>query len=110
MNGCELNFINYSNDLHHSQIVIFQKNESIPSGEAADSFHVIQHLRPGTSHSFMIMGGDHISVSSTDPDAPLNAQVLQQTATGFSIAGMESASIIMSGDLAGGAVFGLQEG
>lgn len=48
----KLNFINQSNDLNNSQIVIFQKNVSTDFDELAVAWKVIQYCGQGDNHPF----------------------------------------------------------
>lgn len=48
----KLNFINNSNDLNNSQIVIFQKNVASDAAETAVAWKVIQNCGPGENHPF----------------------------------------------------------
>ena len=48
----QLNFINRSNDLNHSQIVIFQKNVATDFDELAIAWHVIENCGVSDNHPF----------------------------------------------------------
>lgn len=48
----KLNFINNSNDMNNSQIVIFQKNVATDAAETAVAWKVIQNCGPGENHPF----------------------------------------------------------
>lgn len=64
MSDIKLTFINRSNDLNSSEIVIFQKNEASDYGEIAIAWKVIQHCGQGFSHPFVYPM--QMYVSSTD--------------------------------------------
>ncbi len=52
MNSVHLNFINRSNDVNNSQIVIFQKNVATDFDEDPVAWKVIQNCGPGENHPF----------------------------------------------------------
>jgi hypothetical protein len=49
----QLNFINASNDVNRSSIVLFQKNVSADFDEMAVAWHVIQNCGQGDNHPFV---------------------------------------------------------
>lgn len=60
----KLNFINQSNDLNNSQIVIFQKNVATDFDELAVAWKVIQYCGQGDNHPFTFPMG--LSVGASD--------------------------------------------
>jgi hypothetical protein len=60
----KLNFINQSNDLNNSQIVIFQKNVATDFDELAVAWKVIQYCGQGDNHPFIFPMG--LSVGASD--------------------------------------------
>jgi len=52
MADIQLNFINNSNDLNNSQVVIFQKNEAVNFDENAVAWKVIDMIGRGDNHLF----------------------------------------------------------
>ena len=53
MNGIKLNFINQSNDVNNSSVVVFQKNEALEFGNETVAWTVIQNCGQGENHPFL---------------------------------------------------------
>lgn len=58
----KLNFINESNDVNNSSVVIFQKNASIDFGELAVAWKVIKNCGRGWNHPFDYPSGFSVGV------------------------------------------------
>lgn len=60
-----LNFINQSNDLNNSQIVIFQKNVATDFDELAVAWKVIQYCGQGDNHPFVFPMSMYVGASDS---------------------------------------------
>lgn len=65
MTGIQLNFINNSNDVNNSQIVIFQKNTVADLEEIAVAWKVIENCGRGWSHPFNYPIQSYVSASDS---------------------------------------------
>lgn len=65
MNAINLNFINKSNDVNNSQVVIFQKNVSTSVNEIAVAWKVIKNCGQGSSHPFQFATGCTMGASDS---------------------------------------------
>lgn len=64
MSKIKLNFINKSNDVNNSSVVIFQKNSSVSASEETVAWTVIQNCGPLENHPFTI--SDVFQISAGD--------------------------------------------
>jgi len=113
----ELNFINRSNDLNNSQVVIFQKNVATNFDELPVAWLVIQHCGQGDNHPFtfpmtMAIGASDSYGNYTPQLAAQHGQLFHVTLTGsgdtLSYAGPSSSSseVQLRNDLPKGAING----
>ena len=111
----QLNFINLSNDVNNSQVVIFQKNVSTDFDELAIAWKVISNCGRGDNHPFVFPMQTTLTASDADgnymPRRPAqNGQMFSVTraASGnvLGVAGAASSSreIQLRNDLRSGAI------
>ncbi|CAN7319232.1 hypothetical protein ACOCG7_20140 [Paraburkholderia sp. DD10] len=111
----QLNFINLSNDVNNSQVVIFQKNVSTDFDELAIAWKVISNCGRGDNHPFVFPMQTTLTASDADgnymPQRPAqNGQMFSVTraASGnvLGVAGAASSSreIQLRNDLRSGAI------
>ncbi|WDD91122.1 hypothetical protein Bsp3421_001017 [Burkholderia sp. FERM BP-3421] len=111
----KLNFINRSNDVNNSQIVIFQKNVATDFDELAIAWKVITYCGRGDNHPFVFPVRTTLTASDSDgnfmPQRPAqNGQMFSvaRSASGnvLSLAGASSSSreIQLRNDLRKGAI------
>ena len=62
----KLNFINLSNDVNNSQIVVFQKNVSTDFDELAVAWKVISNCGRGANHPFVFPMATTVTASDSD--------------------------------------------
>jgi len=65
MNAIKLNFINQSQDVNNSEVVIFQKNEAAGFGEIPVAWKIIQHAGKGWTHPFTFPAAVTIAVADS---------------------------------------------
>jgi hypothetical protein len=80
----QLNFINQSNDLNNSQIVIFQKNVATNFDELAVAWQVIKNCGQGDNHPFVFPMG--MTVGASDSDGNYTPQLAAQNGQLFHVA------------------------
>lgn len=79
----QLNFINYSNDVANSQVLIFQKNEATNFGELAIAWKVITNCGVGCNHPFVFPL--NFEVSSSDSDGNYTRKMLASLGNKFAV-------------------------
>jgi hypothetical protein len=79
----KLNFVNLSNDLNNSKIVIFQKNEAPGYAEIAVAWQVIQNCGTGDNHPFNYPL--NMFVSASDSYGNFTSQKLAYPGDSFSM-------------------------
>jgi hypothetical protein len=79
----QLNFINYSNDVANSQVLIFQKNEATNFGELAIAWKVITNCGVGCNHPFVFPL--KFEVSSSDSDGNYTPKMLATNGNKFAV-------------------------
>jgi hypothetical protein len=111
----QFNFINHSDDVNNSSVVIFQKNVSIRPDEIAIAWQVIQNCGKGENYSFAYAIDNYISASDSYDNyseqllaKPGDAFELSRNATGDVLAPAGSAytpgCIELKNNLAKGAI------
>lgn len=88
----KLNFINLSNDVNNSQIVIFQKNVSTDFDELAVAWKVISNCGRGDNHPFVFPM--QTSVTASDADGNYMPQKVAQNGQMFSVARAASGNVL----------------
>lgn len=83
MMDIQLNFINYSNDVANSQVLIFQKNEATNFGELAIAWKVITNCGVGCNHPFVFPL--KFEVSSSDSDGNYTPKMLASIGNKFAV-------------------------
>lgn len=84
--GVQLNFVNNSNDMNNSEIVIFQKNVAAGFDELAVAWLVIRHCGQGDNHPFefptaMQVGASDSYGNFTPQLDASNGQLFEMTST-----------------------------
>jgi hypothetical protein len=97
----DLNFINQSNDLNNSQIVIFQKNATLSSAVVGSIQHApvhktISNCTPGNQHPFNLPAVPSVWITAIPENAVHNVNT-QHADFELSLLGVSSADIIMTG-------------
>lgn len=90
-----LNFINQSNDLNNSQIVIFQKNVATDFDELSVAWKVIQYCGQGDNHPFTFPMG--LSVGSSDSYGNYTPQLKAQNGELYKMALTASGNQLVAG-------------
>jgi hypothetical protein len=90
----KLNFINKSQDMNNSQIVLFQKNEVPGFSEIAVAWQVIQNCGQGDNHPFQYPLG--MNVSSSDSFGNFTPQLPANPGDAFQMAFNNSGDILLS--------------
>lgn len=88
----QLNFINYSNDVANSQVLIFQKNEATNFGELAIAWKVITNCGVGCNHPFVFPL--KFEVSSSDSDGNYTPKMLAKIGDKFAVEMGQSGHIL----------------
>lgn len=83
MNGIKLNFINHSNDVNNSSVVIFQKNAALEFDEETVAWTVIQNCGQGENHPFSF--GMDQTVSSADSYGNFTPQLTAMNGQSFDV-------------------------
>lgn len=91
----KLNFINQSNDLNNSQIVIFQKNVATDFDELSVAWKVIQYCGQGDNHPFIFPMG--LSVGSSDSYGNYTPQIKAQNGELYKMALTASGNQLVAG-------------
>ncbi|MGM9514785.1 hypothetical protein ACS5PK_11075 [Roseateles sp. DB2] len=91
----KLNFINQSNDLNNSQIVIFQKNVATDFDELSVAWKVIQYCGQGDNHPFTFPMG--LSVGSSDSYGNYTPQIKAQNGELYKMALTASGNQLVAG-------------
>jgi hypothetical protein len=94
-----LNFINQSNDLNNSQVVIFQKNVALASGPMGSGHLVhktISNCTPGSQHPFSLPAVPSVCITAVPENTVHNVNT-QHADTELSLYGISSADIVMTG-------------
>jgi hypothetical protein len=81
MSVIQLNFINQSNDVNNSEIVIFQKNEAETFDELAIAWRVIKNCGVGDHHPFTY--SHDFGVGSSDSYGNYTPQLSASTGQAF---------------------------
>ncbi|MBB2484565.1 hypothetical protein H5407_04930 [Mitsuaria sp. WAJ17] len=90
-----LNFINQSNDLNNSQIVIFQKNVATDFDELSVAWKVIKYCGQGDNHPFTFPMG--LSVGSSDSYGNYTPQIKAQNGELYKMALTASGNQLVAG-------------
>ncbi|CAB3667807.1 hypothetical protein LMG24238_01931 [Paraburkholderia sediminicola] len=88
----KLNFINLSNDVNNSQIVIFQKNVSTDFDELAVAWKVISNCGRGDNHPFVFPL--LTTVTASDSDGNYMPQKVAQNGQMFSVSRAASGNVL----------------
>ncbi|SDG36060.1 hypothetical protein [Paraburkholderia phenazinium] len=88
----KLNFINLSNDVNNSQIVIFQKNVSTDFDELAVAWKVITNCGRGDNHPFVFPM--RTTLSASDADGNYMPQKPAQNGEMFSVSRVASGNVL----------------
>ncbi|AXL49995.1 aromatic ring-opening dioxygenase LigA [Paraburkholderia caffeinilytica] len=88
----KLNFINLSNDVNNSQIVIFQKNVSTDFDELAVAWKVISNCGRGDNHPFVFPL--QTTVTASDADGNYMPQKVAQNGQMFSVSRAASGNVL----------------
>ncbi|CAE6713716.1 hypothetical protein PQR12_08650 [Paraburkholderia nemoris] len=88
----KLNFINLSNDINNSQIVIFQKNVSTDFDELAVAWKVISNCGRGDNHPFVFPL--LTTVTASDSDGNYMPQKVAQNGQMFSVSRAASGNVL----------------
>lgn len=88
----KLNFINLSNDVNNSQIVIFQKNVSTDFDELAVAWNVISNCGRGDNHPFVFPL--LTTVTASDSDGNYMPQKVAQNGQMFSVSRAASGNVL----------------
>lgn len=88
----KLNFINLSNDVNNSQIVIFQKNVSTDFDELAIAWKVISNCGRGDNHPFVFPMRSTITAS--DADGNYMPQKLAENGQMFNVSRVASGNVL----------------
>ncbi|HLO94473.1 MAG TPA: hypothetical protein VK195_09155 [Burkholderiaceae bacterium] len=91
----KLNFINQSNDLNNSQVVIFQKNVATDFDELAVAWKVIQYCGQGDNHPFIFPMG--LTVGASDSYNNYTPQLKAQNGELFKMALTASGDQLVAG-------------
>ncbi|HYG16618.1 MAG TPA: hypothetical protein VEC12_12755 [Bacteroidia bacterium] len=83
MSTIKLNFINRSNDVNNSDIVIFQKNVSDAFGETAVAWRVIKNCGQGMNHPFSFP--EDVTISAGDAYGNYTPQLPAQNGQSFQL-------------------------
>ncbi|SOE97965.1 hypothetical protein SAMN05446635_5909 [Burkholderia sp. OK233] len=88
----KLNFINLSNDVNNSQIVVFQKNVSTDFDELAVAWKVISNCGRGDNHPFVFPL--QTTVTASDSDGNYMPQKVAQNGQMFSVSRAASGNVL----------------
>ncbi|MGH8780454.1 hypothetical protein [Paraburkholderia sp.] len=88
----KLNFINLSNDVNNSQIVLFQKNVSTSFDELSVAWKVISNCGRGDNHPFVFPM--HTGVTASDSDGNYMPQKAAQNGQMFSVSRATSGNVL----------------
>ena len=88
----KLNFINLSNDVNNSQVVIFQKNVSTDFDELAVAWKVISNCGRGDNHPFVFPL--LTTVTASDSDGNYMPQKVAQNGQMFSVSRAASGNVL----------------
>ena len=88
----KLNFINLSNDVNNSQIVVFQKNVSTDFDELAVAWKVISNCGRGDNHPFVFPL--LTTVTASDSDGNYMPQKVAQNGQMFSVSRAASGNVL----------------
>lgn len=88
----KLNFINLSNDVNNSQVVLFQKNVSTSFDELSVAWKVISNCGRGDNHPFVFPM--HTAVTASDSDGNFMPQKAAQNGQMFSVARATSGNVL----------------
>ncbi len=91
----KLNFINLSNDVNNSQVVVFQKNVSTDFDELAVAWKVISNCGRGANHPFVFPMAT--TVTASDSDGNYMPQKVAQNGQLFTVSRSHSGNLLASG-------------
>lgn len=91
----KLNFINLSNDVNNSQIVVFQKNVSTDFDELAVAWKVISNCGRGANHPFVFPMAT--AVTASDSDGNYMPKRVAQNGQLFTVSRSHSGNVLAAG-------------
>ena len=99
MADINITFINQSSDSNNSQVVIFQQNVPSSFDETAVAWRVIHGVETGYRETFPfpgpVLGAD--LQQGVQPGQVIHSAHLSETAASFSLDGVSSADLVLSG-------------
>ena len=93
-NTIKLNLINQSNEINHSEVVVFQKNVATTFDELSVAWRVIQNLGQGDHHPFTY--SYDMSVSAQDSWGNFTPQLEAYPGQGFAMTNAPSGDVLSS--------------